>query len=222
MEDHKVEHDEFPEDRVEDGHYSHKYSQQTWASALKHHEYTMVNFFVPWCPWSRRLGPVWDEAAEILDKIPWTDIGVSADMVRADCQANSALCRQERVMAFPTIRLYHKEQAVFPEYNGRREAQTLVDWLIEKVADPLVQEHHSFENFTDRGCRIEGSIEVPRVPGNFHLEARSAEHTIDATMTNVSHLVHHLSFGKKAEESFISNLPAEDQRRINPLENKNF
>ena len=42
---------------------------------------------------------------------------------------------------------------------------------------------------------LSGYLLVNRVPGNFHLEARSKVHNINAAMTNLSHVVNHLSFG---------------------------
>ena len=36
-----------------------------------------------------------------------------------------------------------------------------------------------------------------RVPGNFHIEARSKHHNLNPETSNVSHIVNHLSFGKK-------------------------
>ncbi|CAN0418965.1 unnamed protein product, partial [Hapterophycus canaliculatus] len=35
------------------------------------------------------------------------------------------------------------------------------------------------------GCQLSGFIMVNRVPGNFHIEARSAFHSIDPTAANV-------------------------------------
>lgn len=35
------------------------------------------------------------------------------------------------------------------------------------------------------GCQLSGFIMVNRVPGNFHIEARSALHSIDPTAANV-------------------------------------
>lgn len=46
------------------------------------------------------------------------------------------------------------------------------------------------------GCQISGFLFVDRVPGNFHIQARSPSHDIAAHMTNVSHEIHHLSFGE--------------------------
>lgn len=38
------------------------------------------------------------------------------------------------------------------------------------------------------GCQLSGFIMVNRVPGNFHIEARSAVHSIDPTAANVRYL----------------------------------
>ncbi len=51
------------------------------------------------------------------------------------------------------------------------------------------------------GCQISGFLWVDRVPGNFHIQARSPSHDIAAHMTNVSHEIHHLSFG----EPYVNN-----------------
>ncbi len=45
------------------------------------------------------------------------------------------------------------------------------------------------------GCQVSGFLRVDRVPGNFHIQARSSAHDIAAHMTNVSHEIHHLSIG---------------------------
>jgi len=45
------------------------------------------------------------------------------------------------------------------------------------------------------GCQLSGFLWIDRVPGHFHIQARSPVHDIAAHMTNVSHEVHHLSIG---------------------------
>jgi len=45
------------------------------------------------------------------------------------------------------------------------------------------------------GCQLSGFLMVDRVPGNFHIKARSKAHDLVASMTNVSHEVHRLSYG---------------------------
>lgn len=53
------------------------------------------------------------------------------------------------------------------------------------------------------GCQISGFLWVDRVPGNFHIQARSSKHDIAAHMTNVSHEVHHLTFGTPGIEKMV-------------------
>ena len=54
--------------------------------------------------------------------------------------------------------------------------------------------------------QLSGHLLVNRVPGNFHIEARSNAHNLNAAMTNLSHVVNHLSFGPLYEEEVLSRL----------------
>lgn len=72
------------------------------------------------------------------------------------------------------------------------------------------------------GCQISGFLWVDRVPGNFHIQARSRSHDIAAHMTNVSHEIHHLSFGEPlASTDFQGNAfatPKNFQNSLAPLD----
>jgi len=69
---------------------------------------------------------------------------------------------------------------------------------------------------------LNGYLMVNRVPGNFHIEARSKYHDLEPTMTNLSHVVHKLSFGdplKPVELNLIANVP-KDMTQISPLDER--
>lgn len=74
------------------------------------------------------------------------------------------------------------------------------------------------------GCQLSGFLRVDRTPGNFHIQARSLSHDIAAHMTNVSHEIHHLSFGepmvKKAIERGGSKYvyPGNFMKTLSPLD----
>ena len=53
------------------------------------------------------------------------------------------------------------------------------------------------------GCQLSGFLLVDRAPGNFHIQAQSRGHDLAAHMTNVSHIINHLSFGKPFSNYFI-------------------
>jgi hypothetical protein len=44
------------------------------------------------------------------------------------------------------------------------------------------------------GCQISGVLLLDRAPSHFYIQARSPSHELAPHMTNVSHIVHHLSF----------------------------
>jgi len=72
------------------------------------------------------------------------------------------------------------------------------------------------------GCQISGFLWTDRVPGNFHIQARSPHHDIDAKLTNVSHEVHHLSFGEPGIKATIERkkfvTPKGFERTLSPLD----
>jgi len=66
-------------------------------------------------------------------------------------------------------------------------------------------DEHYYERMTKGrpehpGCQASGHLMVNRVPGNFHIEAKSKSHNLNAAMTNLSHVVNHLSFGEPVNE----------------------
>jgi len=75
-------------------------------------------------------------------------------------------------------------------------AETMRKHRIRKKAEQWDDERHA-------GCQISGFLWVDRVPGNFHIQARSPSHDIEVHMTNVSHEVHELSFGDPNSKRLI-------------------
>jgi len=51
------------------------------------------------------------------------------------------------------------------------------------------------------GCQVSGFLMVNRVKGNFHIEAKSVSHNLNAAMTNLTHKVNHLSFGTPIDQT---------------------
>jgi thiol-disulfide isomerase/thioredoxin len=44
------------------------------------------------------------------------------------------------------------------------------------------------------GCQITGTLFLNKVPGNFYIQAQSPTHSLEPTLTNVSHEIHYLYF----------------------------
>ncbi|KAL7538650.1 hypothetical protein ACHAWF_006157 [Thalassiosira exigua] len=156
------------------------------------HDLAFVDFFAPWCIWCQRLAPTWELfAAEARRQ------EMSLGVAKVDCVAHAQMCKDERIMAFPTLRWYEGGEAVKPDYRGDRTVGALTEYANNKIEnyeddeegdDETRGEHHP-------GCRVAGHLMVNRVPGNLHVEASSVNHEINSAMTNLTHRVNHLTFG---------------------------
>jgi len=72
------------------------------------------------------------------------------------------------------------------------------------------------------GCQIAGALMLDRVPGNFHIMARSDHHDLVPHMTNASHIIHELSFGESIRQKSVlarakEHLPKEVQAKFAPM-----
>eukprot|EP00980_Cylindrotheca_fusiformis_P029399 scaffold23467_cov76-Cylindrotheca_fusiformis.AAC.2 len=82
--------------------------------------------------------------------------------------------------------------------------------------------HHQWVDEDHPGCQLAGHLLLDRVPGNFHILARSSSHDLAPHMTNVSHQVNTLTIGDpmaahRILNSYIPNLPPEVANKISPL-----
>lgn len=167
---------------------------------------------------------------------------------KIDCMAEADLCREAKVLAFPTLRWYQRGQPVSPDYKMDRTVASLVGFskrrleMDEKYKDWESKTPNADDEERDRkrslylqsrpehpGCQISGHLMVNRVPGNFHIEAKSKSHNLNAAMTNLSHIVHHLSFGEplvtgtksRSVQRILKQVPEEHQQ-FSPLDNQKF
>lgn len=71
------------------------------------------------------------------------------------------------------------------------------------------------------GCQLFGFLNLDRVPGNFHIQARSPHHDINPLMANLSHEVHSLSVGDPVGLHFVESgrapAPHTVKRNLTPM-----
>lgn len=196
--DHDVHHPPIEEMHANGVHVWHVNADE-WEGLHEHHEYVFVDFYAPWCLYCQSLRSTWEALAEELEK---RDLGVAVAAV--DCVDNEAFCHDMKVQTFPTLRFYHHgEQVNEGEYRFDRTVAALTDFVTRKLESeniyrqyPEARVAHAANWNTDHpGCLVSGFLLVNRVPGNFHVMAHSRHHSLNTLRTNLSHTVHHLSFG---------------------------
>ncbi|XP_064483779.1 thioredoxin-related transmembrane protein 1-like [Ornithodoros turicata] len=83
----------------------------------------MVEFFAPWCPACKALGPIWKDFSQ------WSnDLGVK--IAHVDVTINPGLSGRFMVTALPTI--YHVKDGVFRQYRGSRDKESFISFVEEK------------------------------------------------------------------------------------------
>jgi len=190
---------------------------------VKKKKLVMLNFYAPWCPWSRRLSPVWDEAYANIIKQPYSG---DVLMAKADCTAGGQeLCQKQHIHAFPTVKIYRRHNPHSHEsYVGDRTHEALESFVMNNVHDAdeteaVAEEQTEVGAGANEGCMMRGVVLVNRVPGNFHVSAHSKTHSFQPHMLNMSHHVNSMSFGKALTTPMLRMLPDDVERGYNGLAN---
>jgi len=200
-------HVETLEELHEDGVHAPNLDEREFKEFLLKHDMAFVNFYAPWCVWCQRLHPTWEKFAEAVDG---DDMPVG--VANVDCVAQANVCREQSILAFPCLRWYENGEYKGPDYKLDRTVNALVghasrkldaskkyhNWKDDKKASS--QPRPMYSKPENPGCQVSGTLMVNRVPGNFHIEAKSVNHNLNSAMTNLTHTVNHLSFGAMGKD----------------------
>jgi len=139
----------------EEGHHALDLKGEIgFRAELREHEYTLMNFYSPWCRWCRALAPTYEEAADLFDKKKFDlDKPISAKFASLNCVKYKEICESYNVQAYPTLLIFHRDGPVFPFYKGERT----VDKLVQYLMDAIKKERTSLKDiFLDYACRVDG------------------------------------------------------------------
>lgn len=206
---------------------SDHFKHDDFNKVVTFHDFTLVNFYADWCVHCRQFYPQWMEASErINEKMQFSDgenRQTTVKMLRINCVDFGEQCQKAKIAAFPSIRLY-KRDGSFEAFSQKRSIENIIGFLTSSIRNShlIAAQHHALFN---EGCQVQGTLRVARVPGHFHLQAEAFGNVnVNPAMTNVSHLVNHLSFGDKEARKWAERqrIPREMVGHINPLDGKKF
>jgi len=237
------EHDMTLEEMEAEGAHAEELTSDNWDDFMEEYEMAFVDMFAPWCVWCQRLAPTWEKFAQEISKLDMP-VGIG----KVDCMAQSNLCRNQKVMAFPTLRWYEGGVAIQPDYKMDRTVQALTGYAKRKLemntkfkdwdqkaqargekAEEREKKKQMFQQNRPEhpACQVSGHLMVNRVPGNFHIEAKSKNHNLNSAMTNLTHIVNHLSFGEPVDQQsrrtrrVLKQVP-EEHRQFNPMDGSSY
>lgn len=94
--------------------------------------------------------------------------------------------------------------------------------LDDKAQRQRERQRRQWKDEDHPGCQLAGHLWLDRVPGNFHIQARSTAHDLVPHMTNVSHEIHHLSIGEPLVAKLVQQgkayLPDDVQSKLAPMD----
>ena len=76
-----------------------------------------------WCIWCQRLHPTWEKFGEEVHKL-----GMPVGVGKVNCVIHAQLCKDQKVMAFPTLRWYKGGEAILPDYKMDRTVAALTGY----------------------------------------------------------------------------------------------
>ncbi|KAJ8760275.1 hypothetical protein K2173_011687 [Erythroxylum novogranatense] len=101
-------------------------SKGNFSEFISKNKYVMVNFYAPWCQWSKLLAPEYEAAAAILNG--------EAVIAKVDAVAETMLAYKYKIQGYPTLFFFvngvHKETY----YYDRRRYQ-IARWVLQKIEE---------------------------------------------------------------------------------------
>jgi len=211
---------------------SDQFKHEDFQTVVDAHDFTFVNFYADWCPHCRQFAASWTAFEQGVNKgegnLEMKDAdGVKANIrvLKINCVDFEEACQQQMVQSFPSMRLYRRgaKEKQWTEYNGPRQGDALADFARQEVGKRHLHTGSHYHQIFAEGCRMSGFLEVARVPGTIHFQAtHTNEKTLNLAFTNVSHHVHHFSFGEPQNTGMMSAIPAEFRQHVTPLDGKAY
>jgi len=186
------------------------FQHKSFSEMIKFHDFHFVNFFAGWCSHCQHFSPTWAEMAKEHDmKKEYKDSrgnNAGVKFIKVNCVDFNDVCAQQQVRGYPELRFYTKDMN-FRRFQGQRSKEALTDFLQQQVKTLVSDEAvakgkpkpppRGAKSVLGQGdeeharCRIEGKMELPKVPGEFHIQATGelSNVNLNPELANLSHTV---------------------------------
>ncbi|ALC48885.1 prtp [Drosophila busckii] len=94
-----------------------------------------VKFFAPWCGHCKRLHPLWEQLAEIMN-IEEPKVTIA----KVDCTKHQTLCADHQVTGYPTLRLFKLGEEESVKFKGTRDLPAITDFINQELNTPAEED----------------------------------------------------------------------------------
>lgn len=112
-------------------------------NTLAENELVFINFYADWCRFSNLLQPVFDEAAEKIQK-EFPEPG-RVVLGKVDCDKETSISSRFHITKYPTLKVVRNGQPAKREYRGQRSAEAFFEFVKKQLEDPI-KEFHSLKD----------------------------------------------------------------------------
>ena len=106
---------------------------------IENNDLVLVNFYADWCRFSQMLSPIWDQTADkVAKEFPDKKVVVG----KIDCDKESSLGSKYHITKYPTLKYIQNGVLAKKEYRGQRSVDSFVDFVRERVKDPIQELEH--------------------------------------------------------------------------------
>ncbi|XP_049784160.1 thioredoxin domain-containing protein 5 homolog [Schistocerca cancellata] len=103
------------------------YTGDTFSDVQKTNHFVM--FYAPWCGHCKNLAPTWDQLAEKYHK----DDNSGLTIGKVDCVKETALCSEQDVTGYPTLKFFKAGENEGVKYRGTRSLKAFSTFIEEQL-----------------------------------------------------------------------------------------
>lgn len=108
---------------------------ETFEVAIKGNNH-FVMFFAPWCGHCKRLHPLWEQLAELLNVKDEPRVVIA----KVDCTQQKALCGEYEISGYPTLLFFKVGEKEGVKFKGARDMPTLTEFINQQLNDEQTNE----------------------------------------------------------------------------------
>lgn len=153
-----------------------QYNEETFKEAIgkKNH---FIMFYAPWCGHCQRLGPIWEQLAEMLNEDDDSRVRIG----KVDCTTDNTVCSEHDVTGYPTLKFFKAGESQGTKFRGTRDLPSLTSFineqLVQKIGSPSEEEENEEEEI------------APSIPEAVNGLIELTEHTFDKHVSSGNHFV---------------------------------
>ncbi|XP_023167667.1 thioredoxin domain-containing protein 5 homolog [Drosophila hydei] len=123
-----------PAKPADDKQFAVELNPETFDEAIEAGN-VFVKFFAPWCGHCKRLHPLWEQLAEIMN-IDEPKVTIA----KVDCTKHQTLCADHQVTGYPTLRLFKLGETESVKFKGTRDLPAITDFINQELNTPAEED----------------------------------------------------------------------------------